>query len=309
MPGNQNFVGTCNNNHHNNQLNGPPPSYEIVVALDEMQRRGHGMIKKCHHLNCPLNKYPMNECEIVRGGGVCDEDVKNFVTIEDMEFANGEEVLMNTNHKEDDDDDNVNKNGNSMCNINSLNNNLCDCDATTTMFVAMIPQQRNATLCRNCGEMIDGDDTNCNQTGGNKCLYNYLTSVSNPNGQVLEETGDTLDQMLHDIANNNNTIGPNTEQINNDMMTHISMTTTQTTSNNIHNNNNDHDQENTCNISGSNHHATNCTNNNNNNGNSGVDLRTFNENGLIRLDMSQIIDSTGLPTYEAALKLEASGYV
>lgn len=33
------------------------------------------------------------------------------------------------------------------------------------------------------------------------------------------------------------------------------------------------------------------------------------ENGLIRLDMSKIIDRTGLPTYEAALRLESSGYV
>uniref|UniRef100_A0A182JQ09 Uncharacterized protein n=1 Tax=Anopheles christyi TaxID=43041 RepID=A0A182JQ09_9DIPT len=35
----------------------------------------------------------------------------------------------------------------------------------------------------------------------------------------------------------------------------------------------------------------------------------LNDNGLVRLDMSQIIDNTGLPTYEAALKLESSGYV
>ncbi|XP_058466732.1 uncharacterized protein LOC131439573 [Malaya genurostris] len=33
------------------------------------------------------------------------------------------------------------------------------------------------------------------------------------------------------------------------------------------------------------------------------------ENGIVRLDMSQIIDRTGLPTYEAALRLESSGYV
>jgi hypothetical protein len=32
-------------------------------------------------------------------------------------------------------------------------------------------------------------------------------------------------------------------------------------------------------------------------------------NGMVKLDMSQIIDKTGLPTYEAALKLESSGYV
>lgn len=33
------------------------------------------------------------------------------------------------------------------------------------------------------------------------------------------------------------------------------------------------------------------------------------ENGVIRIDMSKIIDQTGLPTYEAALRLESSGYV
>ena len=33
------------------------------------------------------------------------------------------------------------------------------------------------------------------------------------------------------------------------------------------------------------------------------------ENGVIRMDMSKIIDQTGLPTYEAALRLESSGYV
>lgn len=31
--------------------------------------------------------------------------------------------------------------------------------------------------------------------------------------------------------------------------------------------------------------------------------------GIIRVDMSKIIDQTGLPTYEAAAKLESSGYV
>lgn len=45
------------------------------------------------------------------------------------------------------------------------------------------------------------------------------------------------------------------------------------------------------------------------NGNSAAELNSINNNGLIRVDMSQIIDRTGLPTYEAALKLESSGYV
>lgn len=48
-----------------------------------------------------------------------------------------------------------------------------------------------------------------------------------------------------------------------------------------------------------------CSTDNNRN----VDLDAFNAAGLIRMDMSQIIDQTGLPTYEAALKFESSGYV
>lgn len=37
---------------------------------------------------------------------------------------------------------------------------------------------------------------------------------------------------------------------------------------------------------------------------------SLNQNGLIRVDMKKLIDDqTGLPTYEAALKLESSGYV
>ncbi|XP_023302824.2 putative uncharacterized protein DDB_G0289963 [Lucilia cuprina] len=40
-----------------------------------------------------------------------------------------------------------------------------------------------------------------------------------------------------------------------------------------------------------------------------INLDCINENGIISLDMSKIIDKTGLPTYDAALKLESSGYV
>jgi len=39
------------------------------------------------------------------------------------------------------------------------------------------------------------------------------------------------------------------------------------------------------------------------------DLNNINENGIISLDMSKIIDRSGLPTYEGAIKLESSGYV
>ncbi len=41
-----------------------------------------------------------------------------------------------------------------------------------------------------------------------------------------------------------------------------------------------------------------------------AEFNSLNENGLIRVDMRKLIDDqTGLPTYEAALKLESSGYV
>ncbi|XP_055689002.1 uncharacterized protein LOC129793209 [Lutzomyia longipalpis] len=66
-------------------------------------------------------------------------------------------------------------------------------------------------------------------------------------------------------------------------------------------------------------HGCCCSNNNNIQGvpNDGdpnqnpgpIDFETLNENGLVRIDISQIIDKTGLPTYEAAIRLESSGYV
>lgn len=43
--------------------------------------------------------------------------------------------------------------------------------------------------------------------------------------------------------------------------------------------------------------------------NEDTEFDSLNENGLIRVDMRKIIDPTGLPTYEAALKLESTGYV
>lgn len=39
------------------------------------------------------------------------------------------------------------------------------------------------------------------------------------------------------------------------------------------------------------------------------EIDILNDNGILRMDMSKIIDQTGLPTYDAALKLESYGYV
>lgn len=63
---------------------------------------------------------------------------------------------------------------------------------------------------------------------------------------------------------------------------------------------------------------TNDNNNSNNNNNDAKaesstetknNLDAINDNGIIRVDMSKIMDTTGLPHYDAALKLESSGYV
>lgn len=44
-------------------------------------------------------------------------------------------------------------------------------------------------------------------------------------------------------------------------------------------------------------------------GNSPVEFDVLSDNGIVRMDMSKIIDRTGLPTYDAAIKLESFGYV
>lgn len=40
-----------------------------------------------------------------------------------------------------------------------------------------------------------------------------------------------------------------------------------------------------------------------------VEFEVLSDNGIVRMDMSKIIDRTGLPTYDAAIKLESFGYV
>lgn len=40
-----------------------------------------------------------------------------------------------------------------------------------------------------------------------------------------------------------------------------------------------------------------------------AELNILSDNGIIRMDMSKVIDQTGLPTYDAAIKLESFGYV
>lgn len=68
---------------------------------------------------------------------------------------------------------------------------------------------------------------------------------------------------------------------------------------------------NTTNVGSSNATTTNSiiTNQSNCEENNNDEFDHLNGNGIVRMDMSKIIDSTGLPTYDAALKLESVGYV
>lgn len=268
--------------------NGPPPSYEAVVALDG--------IRKCSNVNCPLGK-TMNIDD-----DTCGDDVhKSGLTIEDMESANDDDGVLDNSDK---------YYGETKCNEDHLimcprcapppphqsnNNHLCDCN---NLIAGIVSQ---TTPCRNCGELFDAASdanvTNCNQMeGNNKCCYNYMTTP-NPNGQIMDEENPTSTEQqsnsnveMLNCVNNNNLMGVGDEVNNNNDSNGLSSATTTTTSNDDTNDDNN------------NNATVNTTTNT-------VDLQQINENGIIRLDMSQIIDSTGLPTYEAAIKLEQSGYV
>lgn len=126
------------------------------------------------------------------------------------------------------------------------------------------------------------------------------TSVSNPNGQIIDEENSqgaeqtNIEDMLNSVNNNNNSnVGDvDGEEVNNN-----------------NNNNNNYSNGLSIDTQMTTNDDTSDDNNNNNATTTALNLQQINENGIIRVDMSQIIDSTGLPTYEAAIKLEQSGYV
>lgn len=76
--------------------------------------------------------------------------------------------------------------------------------------------------------------------------------------------------------------------------------------------NNNHSEETESNAGSNNSNATTSTSDANGNLVQESDENTLdmiNGKGVIKLDMSRIIDPTGLPTYEAALKLKSSSYI
>lgn len=259
-------------------LNEPPPSYDCVMALDEVitrKRKNLYTFKGYHHHQGFL---------------------KNCVG-----HHNGELTAMPTTPQVSLDETN--------CDIRSPSSaaSLCNCSCA-------INQNFTANLCANCNNVIDNADNANNNvtcpiafiTGSNLAQDNCPLSDANRCSPPATTTTSTVvttteTDLLNDQLNNNDYNG-NCHQLDSAASPSTSASTQYQTStvkserqNDIAEDDDDDDDE----IDGN----GNCRQLDN------VDLDTINRNGLIRLDMSQIIDQTGLPTYEAALKLKSSGYI
>jgi hypothetical protein len=197
------------------------------------------------------------------------------------------------------------------CDIRSPSSaaSLCNCNCA-------INQTFTTNLCSNCNTVIDNaDSVNHNVTctfitGSNPEQDNCpLSDTSHFMPPATSATSAEVDS-LNDQLNNNNSGGDSNG--NGHAMDSIASPSTSTSTHYL-----------SCSLptSGERGRSSNDTENDDDdddeidgNGNcrqtgSAAHLSTINRNGLIRLDMSQIIDQTGLPTYEAALHLKSSGYV
>lgn len=180
------------------------------------------------------------------------------------------------------------------CDIQSPSSaaSLCHCNYANN--------QNYSSLCANCNNVIDNaDDDNNNVTysvalitGSNLAQDNCSMSDTN---RSSPSSPTTAIDLLNDQLNNNDYNG------NSHPLDPVASPSTST-------------QYNSCSVplSGERQKSLdedeidgngNCRQHDN------LDLDTINRNGLVRVDMSQIIDQTGLPTYEAALHLKSSGYV
>lgn len=79
--------------------------------------------------------------------------------------------------------------------------------------------------------------------------------------------------------------------------------------NNGNNDDDDEEEEETTEVNAGNNATTSTSDANGNIISDENALEMINGKGVIKLDMSRIIDLTGLPTYEAALKLKSSSYI
>lgn len=247
--------------------NEPPPSYECVIALDEVisRKRKNLYTFKGHHQNA-------------------GEERKDCM----LNGINGTATPTPTTPQVSLDENN--------CDIRSPSSalSLCNCNCAINQNYAA-----SANLCANCNNVIDNMD-NVNNNNSSCPVRTISGSNLAQDCCTLSDTNRPTTELdsLNDQLNNNDYNGNSSHQ-----MDSVASPSTSTSTNYIscsavallsserQSSLNEMEEDDEEAIDG--------------NGN----CRQLDRNGLIRLDMSQIIDQTGLPTYEAALQLKSSGYV
>lgn len=270
---------------------GPPPSYETVVAMDQ----GLDTCLKCvsgTHPTCqpmtscdfkPLQKYSTSVAGMAHWGSLSDDISDDDTTVASSNHLFDGQIL-------------------SVCDIarGRIRQVECCCNTDVGRLRTSYQNYELIKKCKRCGKEIkcchtqsqDGndDESNGNYSGFCQCFVNgngFCMEIPSPVTTTTSEsvTSPVQEMTLNSSFDNFNANVPSTStnrivqplDPNGNSTDNRDIGAAPTTAL-------DNDQKN-------------------------VNLETFNENGLIRMDMSQIIDQTGLPTYEAAIKLESSGYV
>lgn len=208
------------------------------------------------------------------------KSIKSFNDCDKIDNENTSAIISPTSNTsstyEFNQSDNLNNNQNSnTMNVNGAASPTSSCsDSIMCECTTTINQHFIANFCENCNNLYTNNNSTALSTCGQQnCFQNHFAYCM-----------DTTDQI-----NNNNIIDdPNCCLEQNQ--------TRQTDEHAL--------DTNRCNTN--NNAITNSNNDENGNETQSINL---NCNGLVRLDMTQIMDHTGLPTYDAAMKLEASGYV
>lgn len=282
---------------------GPPPSYDAVVAMDNASGVLHPKCKK---------RTIINRCSLYD-----PSDQKHHYRDDGHEMTGGdtEEMDSKCDVSGTSDDESLPSSATVASRPRSINNEQI-LNVTDINRRAVIRRQSNCCcehlaidrpydivkLCKLCGREIRSlnSESVYRQSNTQYCNCYELPEPNVNRGHTAASAGD------NDV-----------DKCNNNCALTVASSTTQL--NDVNDNNmpstSSHCEGNTSNSNRFDRNCDNCQTNNDNDvdkkgaTNSAVNFETLNENGLIRLDMSQIIDHTGLPTYEAALKLESSGYV
>lgn len=275
-------------------IHGPPPSYETVVAMDQG-------LDTC--LKCPTGTHP--PCQPTR----CS-NIKSLP--KSSSSMTGIGAYWDSLSEEISDDSTVAANNHlvdsqilSVCDIAHGHTRQVECCCTGNVSKLLSTYQDYELIrkCKRCGKEIkcchtqsqDGYD---DESNGN-CI-SFCQCVVNRNGFCVESTPTTVTTAISEPFLNMTwpvqklALSNSVDDVNSNIPS--TSTTTSVLPNDPNGNSTDNGNVGAAASTLDNDHNT-------------VNLETFNENGLIRMDMSQIIDQTGLPTYEAAIQLESSGYV